>query len=212
MKQYHIKRVIGKGTTAQVYQAEDERGNRVALKIFPSSRETTWLGKEETRLLKQLRHANILTFIDYTATPQPTIAMEYIEGSSLAENLHKNGTLHSRTALSLLKTLAEAMTYAHQKGICHGDLSPKNILLRKGDPLQPVICDFGLSQKGTKEGDITSLIEIFRVAGGQNPYPIKTENPTLNSLIRDCTAGLSETPYLPSKSKKKGIFRFFRKS
>ena len=213
MMRYHIIREIGKGTTSQVYQAEDEEGNLFALKVYStSSRETDWSGKEETRLLKQLHHPNILPIIDYISSPKPTIVMEYIEGDSLEERLHKGGPLHSRDALSLLKTISEAMLYAHQKGIFHGDLSPKNILLKKNDPSQPVICDFGLSQKGTKEGDISALLKIFTLAGGPNPYPIKTANPTLASLIRDCKAGLSETPYISSPKNKKRLFGFFGKS
>lgn len=213
MKRYQIIRKIGNGTTSQVYQAEDEEGDIFALKVFSSSsRETDWSGKEETRILKQLHHPNILTIIDYIASPHPTIVMEYIEGDSLEERLHKGGPLHSRDALSLLKTISEAILYAHQKGIFHGDLSPKNVLLKKNDPFHPVICDFGLSQKGTKEGDISALLKIFTLAGGPNPYPINKANPTLASLIRDCKAGLSETPFIPSPKKKNRLSGFFGKS
>jgi|TARA_B100001971_G_C18194462_1_gene540587 serine/threonine protein kinase len=213
MKRYQIIREIGKGTTSQVYQAADDEGNIVALKVFSSSsRETDWSGKEETRLLKQLHHPNILPIIDYISSPKPTIVMEYIEGDSLEERLHKGMPLHSRDALSLLKTISEAMLYVHQKGIVHGDLSPKNILLRKGNPLHPIICDFGLAQKGTKEGDISALLKIFTIAGGTNPYPIKKVYPTLTSLIRDCKAGLSEIPYISPPKNKKRLFGFFGKS
>jgi serine/threonine protein kinase len=138
--------------------------------------------------------------------------MEYIDGCSLEARLHKKGPLYGRTALSLLKTLSEAMVHAHSKGVFHGDLSPKNILLRNEDPFQPIICDFGLSQKGTKEADISALLTIYSFVGAQNPFPINTENPTLHSLIRDCTAGLSETPYISKAKSKNHKFRFFGKS
>jgi serine/threonine protein kinase len=70
--------------------------------------------------------------------------MDYIEGRSLAELAH-NEPLPAKRAAAYLKTIAEAVQYAHSKGVLHRDLKPSNILIDQND--QPRITDFGLAKR-----------------------------------------------------------------
>ena len=80
------------------------------------------------------------------AADQAFIALEFIEGQSLARRLH--GTpWPADQAAALVEILARAMCYAHEKGIIHRDLKPSNIMMRLADgPAEPVIVDFGLAR------------------------------------------------------------------
>ena len=68
--------------------------------------------------------------------------MDFVEGKSLAE-LGRHGLMALVRAANYVKTIANAMHYAHGKGILHRDLKPSNILIDHGD--QPRITDFGLA-------------------------------------------------------------------
>ncbi len=101
----------------------------------------------EARAAAQLRHTSIVTVHDFGETEQgdPFLAMERIEGESLAQALNRKGRLPALNAVQTLLPIAAALAVAHAKGIVHCDLKPANIVLATDDGgILPKVVDFGI--------------------------------------------------------------------
>ena len=150
---YTLQRLLGGGGMADVYLAWDNN-NRwpVALKLLRAAtgQDARMLKRfeREAALLMKLRHPHIIQVYDagQTADGRPYIAMEYVTGGDLVDLLHqrKGNKLAVSEALYLMRRVAGAMAYAHERGIVHRDLKPSNILLR-ADTGEPVIADLGIA-------------------------------------------------------------------
>jgi hypothetical protein len=93
-----------------------------------------------------MQHPNIVEIYEFGHRDGLNyFSMRLIEGPSLAQRLSSSGPLPAREAAKLLRTLAEAMDYAHRLGVLHLDLKPANILI--GHDGQPLIADFGLARR-----------------------------------------------------------------
>ncbi len=150
---YTLQRLLGGGGMADVYLAWDS-ANRwpVALKLLRAA------GGQDARMLKRfereaatlmkLRHPHIIQVYDAGQTDdgRPYIAMEYVTGGDLVDLLQqrKGNKLAVSEALYLMRRVAGAMAYAHERGIVHRDLKPGNVLLR-ADTGEPVIADLGIA-------------------------------------------------------------------
>src|SRR6516225_9582151 len=165
---YDILGEVGRGGMGVVYRARHRGLNRlVALKMvltgeFASpSQELRF--RLEAELAARVQHPNIVQVYEIgTHEGRPFLALEWVEGGSLANRLHgKPWPPHE--AAALIETLARAIHVAHSEGVVHRDLKPANILLAAGgvvsgewsqdtthySPLtthQPKITDFGLAQ------------------------------------------------------------------
>jgi serine/threonine-protein kinase len=84
--------------------------------------------------------------------------MGFIEGKSLADRLH-DGPLPPREAAALMKKIAEAVAFAHQRGVVHRDLKPPNVLLDQDG--EPIITDFGLAKKMGDDSALTNTGQIL---------------------------------------------------
>ena len=90
----------------------------------------------EARAVARLQHPNIVQIYEVgEAGGQPLLALEFVEGPSLAQRLDGSPWL-ARQAASLVEVLARAMHYAHAQGVIHRDLKPSNVLLA-GPPDAP---------------------------------------------------------------------------
>ena len=145
---YRIERVLGAGGMATVYLAEDLRHNRrVALKVMRSEL-TGALGSErflrEIETTAQLRHPNILPLLDSgEAGGVLYYVMPYVEGESLRASLGREKQLQMDDALRIAREVADALSYAHSRGVVHRDIKPENILLESG---HAVVADFGIAR------------------------------------------------------------------
>ena len=145
---YRIERVLGEGGMATVYLAEDAKHRRrVAVKVMrPELAET--LGTErflrEVEIAAQLSHPNILPVHDSGAAEGFLYyVMPFVEGESLPARLAREKQLPIAESLRLAREVAEALAYAHQRGIVHRDIKPANILLSTGHAL---VADFGIAR------------------------------------------------------------------
>jgi len=144
---YRIERELGEGGMATVYLAADLKHNRnVALKVLKSD-VAQMLGKErffaEIETTAQLQHPNILPLFDSgEADGFLFYAMPYVEGETLRDKLQREVQLPVDQALDLVRKVAAALDYAHQRGIVHRDIKPANLLLSSGEPL---VADFGIA-------------------------------------------------------------------
>ncbi len=165
---------IGIGGFGTVWRARDpELDREVAIKVPRRSqlmRHEAELFFREARAAAQLAHPNIVPVheVGRDAKGSIYIVSDLIRGSSLASRLkEEKPTL--QIAIQLLATIAEALHYAHEKGVIHRDLKPSNIMLEtapdqgKGElsdlPLfgKPYLMDFGLAKR--EVGEITMTIE-----------------------------------------------------
>ena len=145
---YRVEREIGRGGMAIVYLAVDVRHDRpVALKVFrPEIAER--LGGErflrEIRLTAQLQHPGILALHDSGVVDGLLYyVMPFIEGESLRHRLRREPQLPVAEALRLTAEVADALEYAHARGIVHRDIKPENIMLSQGHAL---VGDFGIAR------------------------------------------------------------------
>ena len=106
--------------------------------------------RREAEILASIRSAHIVDVIDwdYTYDGQPFIAMEYLEGETLAALLHRAGALPVATALDIFAQIGEGLCAAHAAGVVHRDLKPSNIFLDRhgGRPNFVKILDFGIAK------------------------------------------------------------------
>src|SRR6516164_4234102 len=145
---YEIQSLLGAGGMGEVYRARDTRLQRsVAIKILPahlsSSAELTARFEREARTVSSLNHPNICHLYDIGSRDGCTyLVMEYLEGESLAERLHK-GALPLKQTLQIGVEVCEALTTAHRAGILHRDLKPGNVMLTASGAK---LLDFGLAK------------------------------------------------------------------
>src|SRR5205823_13762671 len=133
---YRIIKLLGTGGMGSVYQAHDEKLDRVvALKVLlPESvaqadRRRRFL--QEARAASALNHPHILTVYEIgEADGKPYIAMEYIEGQTLRQRIAA-GALAFKDDLEIAIQIANGLAKAHEHGIVHRDLKPENLIITR---------------------------------------------------------------------------------
>ncbi len=145
---YQIQRELGRGGMATVYVARDIKHNRsVAIKVLRSDLAAT-LGPDrflkEIEIAAQLTHPHVLTLIDSgEAAGFLYYVMPLVQGESLRRRLERSGILALPEALAITRQVADALSYAHRKGLVHRDIKPENILFSEG---HAVVADFGIAR------------------------------------------------------------------
>jgi serine/threonine protein kinase len=150
-KSYIVKDKIGEGGMGIVYLAEHVLiGRRVAIKCLHSKYfdddSLRLRFRNEAKSLAELRHPNIVTFLDYVEDNSGLyIIMEYIKGQPLDEYIKKTtGPIPYIAAFPLMSQILGALSYSHSKGIIHRDIKPSNILITPEGDLK--ILDFGIAK------------------------------------------------------------------
>src|SRR5687768_17732596 len=144
---YEVEREIGAGGMATVYLARDLRHNRkVALKVLHPELSAV-IGPDrflkEIELTANLQHPHILPLFDSgVADGLLFYVMPYVEGESLRGRLDRERQLPVAEAIRLATEVADALEYAHGRGLVHRDIKPENILLQNGHAL---VADFGIA-------------------------------------------------------------------
>lgn len=151
---YRIDRELGAGGMATVYLAEDLKHNRkVAVKVLKPELAVA-IGAErflaEIKTTANLQHPHILALHD-SGEVNGTVfyVMPYIEGESLRDRLDREKQLPIEDALRIANEVADALQYAHERGVIHRDIKPENILLQRG---HAVVADFGIALAASKTG------------------------------------------------------------
>ena len=152
---YHIERELGQGGMATVYLADDLKHERkVAIKVLRPELAAV-VGAErflaEIKTTANLQHPHILPLHDSgEADGFLFYVMPYVQGESLRDKLEKEKQLRVDDALELTRKVADALDYAHGKGVVHRDIKPANILLsERGEPL---VADFGIALAVSQAG------------------------------------------------------------
>jgi predicted ATPase len=149
---FTIERLAGSGGMGAVYLAVDRvTGGPAAVKVLwghvlDQPEQAERFGRE-AEVLQELRHPGVVGYIAHGASPggEPWLAIEWIEGESLAARLRRKG-LTVGESIALARQVAEALSAAHRRGIVHRDLKPSNLYL-DGAALDRVkVLDFGIAK------------------------------------------------------------------
>ena len=177
---YELDCEIGRGGMGIVYRAKDRRLKRlVAIKVLPP--ELAFRNEIKTRFLReaetaaQLNHPNIVDIysVDEASPPDELsgprlvfFVMAYVSGDNLAKRLHDRGTLSVEETRRTLRDVADALAYAHERGVIHRDIKPDNILL-DAESGRPMVTDFGIA-RAASDGD--SRLTATGIAIGTPTY------------------------------------------
>ena len=168
---YQIREIIGEGAMACVYKAFDPEINRpLAIKLLKAQLRLD--GEYRNRFLREakgagvLSHPNIVTVFDVGEDQgHPYIAMELVEGDTLAEEIKTHKPLTTRQIVEIGIQLTRALDFAHKKGIIHRDVKPGNIMrLTATNTIK--VADFGICRiDGSEATDATQQTQIGNVLG-----------------------------------------------
>ncbi len=216
---YRILRVLGKGGMGVVFLAEDPDLQRpVALKVMRAPLDEAAAGRQrflrEARLAASLKHDHIVTVYQVGHDRGvPFLAMELLEGESLADRLKREGRLPLAEVLRIGREAAEALAAAHARRLVHRDIKPANLFL-EGPRGRVKILDFGLARGGddpnlTQSGallgtpaymspeqaaceatdhrsDLFSLgAVLYQICTGAQPFPGRTAHAVVEAVLHE---------------------------
>ena len=171
--EYTVGTLIAAGGMGAVYRAEQRStGNAVALKIMlpellvdPKSRERF---QHEARISGRIRSSHVVKVLAAgidEATQTPWLAMEFLEGESLAAFAKARGALAPEMALAVLQQVGHALSAAHAAGVVHCDLKPENVFIAEaqtvGVAFDVKVLDFGIARivkEGRKSASVTTAV------------------------------------------------------
>ncbi len=167
---YRVTAKLGAGGMGEVYRATDSKlGRDVALKVLPEAFSQDNLRMQrfqrEAQVLASLNHPHIAAIYGLEHQDRiQALAMELVEGPTLAERIAA-GAIPLEDALPIARQIAEALEYAHEKGVIHRDLKPANIKLTPDGKVK--VLDFGLAKAlegGTAQMDASNSPTISMAA------------------------------------------------
>jgi serine/threonine protein kinase/Tol biopolymer transport system component len=190
---YRIERELGAGGMATVYLARDLKHDRdVAIKVLKPELAAVLGGERfvvEIKTTAALQHPHILPLFDSgEAHGFLYYVMPFVDGETLRAKLDRETQLGVDEAVKIAIDVADALQYAHERGVIHRDIKPENILLANG---RPMVADFGIAlavqtagggrmtetglslgtphymspEQATAEKDITGRSDIYSLAG-----------------------------------------------
>jgi serine/threonine-protein kinase len=155
---YEIEHELGRGGMGIVYCARDRRLKRtVAIKLLPpelafrSDIRSRFLREAETAA--QLSHPNIVPI--YSVDEMENLVffvMAFVDGKNLALQLHEKGRLGISETRRVMREVADALAFAHARGVVHRDVKPDNVLLDK-ESGRAMVTDFGIARAVSDSGD-----------------------------------------------------------
>lgn len=156
---YRVLEEIGTGGMGKVYKAyHPQEDKTVAIKVMLRNSEISQQERSrfyaEAQLTAKLQHDNIVKVYDVKMEDDMDyIVMDFVDGVPLSLIL-KNTKLSLRRSLEIIKEVALAMDYAHNKGVIHRDLKPSNLMVNNRTG-RPIIMDFGLAKNTELSTEVT---------------------------------------------------------
>lgn len=194
-----LDRVVGSGGAGTVFRAVDARdGAPVAIKLMAAGDVDTGRFSREVGILAELCHPGVVRYVAHGIDPDGThyIAMEWLEGEDLASLLARR-RLSTEEVLALGRRVAEALAFAHRRGVVHRDVKPSNLCVPGGDVERVKLIDFGLARPARPERPITRTGAILgtpaymapeQVQGAPSPSPA-SDVFALGCVLFECLSG-----------------------
>ncbi|MCA9625194.1 MAG: serine/threonine protein kinase, partial [Myxococcales bacterium] len=145
-----LKKLLGAGGMAAVYEAEHSIGRRDAIKILhpevAEDEELVARFEREAHAVNRFEHPSAVEIrdVDKTDDGEPFLVMELLEGESLSRLVKRKGRLSVEEALKLAEQLLDCLVAAHEAGVIHRDIKPSNLFLEKDGTLK--VLDFGVAR------------------------------------------------------------------
>ncbi|HET6981411.1 MAG TPA: protein kinase, partial [Myxococcaceae bacterium] len=159
LERFKLVRLVGRGGMGDVYEARDLRLHAtVALKTVRSSATADGAAllerlRREVQLARAVTHPNVCRVFDLHEGPGPEgrpvafVTMEFLDGETLAERLHRDGRLAPAEGLALLRQMAEGLAAIHARGLVHRDVKPGNVMLVGPEAgRRVVVTDLGIAR------------------------------------------------------------------
>ncbi|MEA2571478.1 MAG: eukaryotic-like serine/threonine-protein kinase [Acidobacteriota bacterium] len=172
---YRILSPLGAGGMGEVFLATDTRLNRnVAIKVLPSNigadEEAQRRMLREARLVATIDHPNVCTIFEIgTDHDRPFIVMQYIQGETLSQRMHR-GALSLAETIDIARQITSGLAEAHARGIVHRDIKPGNIMISSSGIVK--VLDFGLAKSFAREANEATevIISTPGLVAGTGPY------------------------------------------
>jgi serine/threonine protein kinase len=165
---WELRQPVGRGGMGTVYRAIDtSSGQPVAVKLLHTDGDNTdERFMREVKALAELRHPSIVTYLSHghTHDNRSYLVMEWLEGEDLSKRLKRHGSLSVGQILDIAIQVAEALEFAHGRGVIHRDIKPANIFLHRDTVVK--VLDFGIARKVgaatlTQTGAVVGTIEYM---------------------------------------------------
>src|SRR5271156_1754779 len=198
-ERFRIMRFVARGGMGEVYEADDiELHERVALKSIRSELLNDGRAldrfKREVHLARKVTHPNVCRIFDLFRQPASAaggdshgsvafVAMELLEGETLAEFLHRQPRLSIEEARPIAVQMAAGLGAAHSAGVLHRGFKPGNVLLVPGTKgVRAVITDFGLALRSNAEvslgASVTGTGEVLGTPAYMSPEQVEGKDLT----------------------------------
>lgn len=197
---YEVLEHIGHGGMSEVYKGQQTQLHRlVAIKVMHPflADDEGFVARfqREARIVATLRHPNIVQVYDFDYNDELDLyymVMEFIDGPTLKDRLLE-GPLEPEETIHVGAAIADALDYAHQRGMVHRDIKPANILFI--DSKEPVLTDFGIARMVTLSGLTASGAMVGTPAymapeiGKGKPGAASSDIYSLSVLLYQCVTG-----------------------
>lgn len=187
IENYLIQTQLGEGGMGVVYRALETNLDRtVAIKVLNAdlARDPSIVERfrSEARAQANLNHTNIATLYAFLVFQgNPVMVMEYVEGETFQQMVHRRGPLPAQEAIPLFRQALLGISAAHRMGIVHRDIKPSNLMLNRSGIVK--VMDFGIAKVASAARNLTRTGTQMGTAYYMSPEQVKGERVDIRSDI-----------------------------
>lgn len=203
---YRLTKKIGSGGMGNVYKAYNASLNRTAAVKILYEEAFAERFKNEAYIQASINHPNIALLYEYAkCNNKLCIVMEFVEGDTLSDILHRKGKLSNNETENILSQIVSALTYLHKKEIIHRDIKPQNFKITADGTVK--MLDFGIakhkySPKLTQLGFVVGTMEYLAPEQFEQKEEMKSDIWSLSVMLYELLTG-----YMPFDATNPAVMR-----